>query len=125
MSIYSVSSKRRPDGAKRNPGSSKIATLTPDFACASSGLHLLNQTLKSSPLMPAPFSPETAARYILNAHDRRVRYENLPPDIAPTNMDEAYAAQEALAKLLVPREGLVAGLKIAVATKVMQELMGI
>ena len=75
--------------------------------------------------MPAPFSPETAARYILNAHDRRVRYENLPPDIAPTNMDEAYAAQEALAKLLVPREGLVAGLKIAVATKVMQELMGI
>src|SRR5262249_47715946 len=45
--------------------------------------------------------------------------------IAPQTMTEAYAAQEALARLLVPREGEVAGLKIAVATKVMQEFMGI
>ncbi len=71
------------------------------------------------------FVPAAAARFVLNAHERRVKYENLPPDIAPATMAEAYAAQEALAKLLAPREGEVAGLKIAVATKVMQELMGI
>jgi 2-keto-4-pentenoate hydratase len=75
--------------------------------------------------MPRAFDPQQAAQFILNAHERRVRYENLPPAIAPTTVDEAYAAQEALAKLLVPRAGPVAGLKIAVATKVMQELMGI
>jgi 2-keto-4-pentenoate hydratase len=75
--------------------------------------------------MAMPFSPEAAVRFILDAHDRRETYRNLPPDIAPATMDEAYAAQEALAQLLVPRFGEVAGLKIAVATKVMQELMGI
>jgi 2-keto-4-pentenoate hydratase len=72
-----------------------------------------------------PFSPETAARFMLDAHDKGAPYQNLPPEIAPATMDEAYAAQEALAKLLAPRFGAVAGLKIAVATKVMQELMGI
>src|SRR5258708_14374618 len=71
------------------------------------------------------FSPESAARFILDAHDKREPYQNLPPDIAPASIDEAYAAQEALAKLLAPRFGDTAGLKIAVATKVMQELMGI
>jgi 2-keto-4-pentenoate hydratase len=75
--------------------------------------------------MPQTFSAEPAARYVLDAHAARAAYQNLPAEIAPTTMDEAYAAQEALAKLLVPREGPVAGLKIAVATKVMQELMGI
>ena len=72
-----------------------------------------------------PFSPEAAARFILDAHDRRAAYQNLPKEIAPATIDEAYAAQEALAELLKPRFGDVAGLKIAVATKVMQELMGI
>ena len=75
--------------------------------------------------MPHPFDPETAARYIFDAHAARAPYQNLPAEIAPSTMDEAYATQEALAKLLMPREGAVAGLKIAVATKVMQELMGI
>ena len=75
--------------------------------------------------MPYPFDPEQAARTIFDAHAARAPYQNLPPEIAPSTMDEAYAAQEALAKLLMPREGAVAGLKIAVATKVMQELMGI
>ncbi len=72
-----------------------------------------------------PFSPKAAARFILDAHDRRVRYQNLPADLAPSTIDEAYTAQEALVTLLAGRFGEVAGLKIAVATKVMQELMGI
>jgi 2-keto-4-pentenoate hydratase len=72
-----------------------------------------------------PFSPEAAARFVFNAHASRATYRNLPRDIAPENEDDAYAAQEALAQLLAPKLGEVAGLKIAVATKVMQELMGI
>jgi 2-oxo-3-hexenedioate decarboxylase/2-keto-4-pentenoate hydratase len=75
--------------------------------------------------MPQSFSSETAARYIFDAHAARAPYQNLRPAVAPATVEEAYAVQEALAELLIPREGPVAGLKIAVATKVMQELMGI
>lgn len=75
--------------------------------------------------MPQPFSSETAARYIFDSHAAHTAYQNLPPEIAPATVEQAYTAQEALAQLLIPREGEVAGLKIAVATKVMQELMGI
>jgi 2-keto-4-pentenoate hydratase len=71
------------------------------------------------------FSASDAARFMDEAHRARSRYQNLPDGIAPTNFEEAYAAQEALIKLWEPRLGKVAGLKIAVTTKVMQELMGI
>ena len=75
--------------------------------------------------MTALFDPDRAARHVLAAHDARQPYRNLPDEIAPQTMADAYATQEALARLLVAREGEVAGLKIAVATKVMQEFMGI
>jgi len=75
--------------------------------------------------MTSSFDAERAARHVVAAHDARQPYRNLPAQIAPQTMAEAYAAQEALARLLVAREGEVAGLKIAVATKVMQEFMGI
>jgi 2-keto-4-pentenoate hydratase len=75
--------------------------------------------------MTMSFDAQRAARHVLAAHDARQPYRNLPAEIAPQTMADAYAAQEALAQLLVPREGEVAGLKIAVATKVMQEFMGI
>jgi 2-keto-4-pentenoate hydratase len=71
------------------------------------------------------FSPAAAARFLDEAHRARARYQNLPEALAPTNFDEAYAAQEALCALWEPRLGPVAGRKIAVTTKVMQELMGI
>ncbi|MGU7870870.1 hypothetical protein, partial [Escherichia coli] len=48
-----------------------------------------------------------------------------PKNIAPSNLAEAYAAQEALARIWEQRFGPVAGLKIATTTKVMQALMGI
>jgi 2-oxo-3-hexenedioate decarboxylase/2-keto-4-pentenoate hydratase len=73
----------------------------------------------------ALFDPQTAARYVFDAHRTRADYINLPPAIAPTTLAEAYAAQAALAPLLEPQFGPVAGLKIATTTKVMQELMGI
>lgn len=71
------------------------------------------------------FSPAEAARYVDEAHRSRARYQNLPDAIAPRNFAEAYAAQEALCALWGPRLGPIAGRKIAVTTKVMQQLMGI
>jgi 2-keto-4-pentenoate hydratase len=71
------------------------------------------------------FSAQEVACYLDEAHRSRARYQNLPDAIAPGNFDEAYAAQEALCALWEPRLGRIAGRKIAVTTKVMQELMGI
>ena len=71
------------------------------------------------------FSAAEAARFLDEAHRTRARYQNLPEAIAPTNFAEAYAAQEALCALWEPKLGPIAGRKIAVTTKVMQELMGI
>jgi 2-keto-4-pentenoate hydratase len=76
------------------------------------------------PITP-PFNPEAAARFIAEAHTTRADYCNLPPDLAPRTVDEAYAAQEAVARLWAASRGPVAGLKIATTTKIMQQLMGI
>jgi 2-keto-4-pentenoate hydratase len=75
--------------------------------------------------MPAPFDAAAAARFIADAHAKRQPYENLKGELEPPTIADAYAAQEALRKLWEPRFGPIAGLKIAVTTKVMQELMGI
>jgi 2-keto-4-pentenoate hydratase len=71
------------------------------------------------------FDAKAAARFIADAHRQRAVYRNLPPDIAPATVDEAYATQEALRELWTPLYGELAGLKIATTTKVMQQLMGI
>lgn len=71
------------------------------------------------------FSAAEAARFMDEAHRTRARYQNLPEAIAPRNFEDAYAAQEALCALWLPRLGAIAGRKIAVTTKVMQDLMGI
>ena len=75
--------------------------------------------------MNSAFDPEKVARHVLAEHERRADFRNLPAEIAPANIAQAYAAQLALVRLLVPRKGKVAGLKIATTTKVMQQLMGI
>jgi 2-keto-4-pentenoate hydratase len=71
------------------------------------------------------FDPKVAAQFIADAHRTRAPYSNLPADIAPSTVAEAYAAQEALREIWTPIHGRVAGLKIATTTKVMQQLMGI
>src|SRR5262245_28373736 len=71
------------------------------------------------------FSAAEAARFLDQAHRARARYQNLPEAIAPSGFEEAYAAQEALCALWEPKLGPIAGRKIAVTTKIMQELMGI
>jgi 2-keto-4-pentenoate hydratase len=71
------------------------------------------------------FDPNRVARHLIDAHVRRVPFENIPEDIAPHDVDEAYAAQDALVRILSEHEGRIAGIKIATTTKVMQQLMGI
>lgn len=75
--------------------------------------------------MARTFDAEAAARWIAGEHASRATYQNLPADLAPETVEEAYAAQDALHRLWEPRLGPLAGRKIATTTKVMQALMGI
>ncbi|HTV36488.1 MAG TPA: fumarylacetoacetate hydrolase family protein [Xanthobacteraceae bacterium] len=59
------------------------------------------------------------------ARQDRLPYRNLPADLRPVSINEAYAAQELYYRLAEPVYGAVAGAKIATTTKVMQQLMGI
>jgi 2-keto-4-pentenoate hydratase len=71
------------------------------------------------------FDPRATALFVAKAHQARAAYTNVPSDVAPANVAEAYAAQEALAQLWQSTDGPVVGRKIATTTKIMQELMGI
>ncbi len=65
------------------------------------------------------------AQWMWDARQRRQPYRNLPDELRPASLAEAYAAQEAYYLLAEPLYGAVGGAKIATTTKVMQELMGI
>ena len=65
------------------------------------------------------------AQWMWDARVRRLPYRNLPDELKPASLAEAYAAQEAYYRLAEPVYGAVCGAKIATTTKVMQELMGI
>jgi 2-keto-4-pentenoate hydratase len=65
------------------------------------------------------------AQWMWDARQRRLPYRNLPDDLRPASIAQAYAAQEAYYRLAEPAFGAVAGAKIATTTKVMQALMGI
>jgi 2-keto-4-pentenoate hydratase len=65
------------------------------------------------------------AQWMWDARRRRLPYDNLPGDLRPRSIGEAYAAQEVYYRLAEPVYGAVAGAKIATTTKVMQQLMGI
>ncbi len=75
--------------------------------------------------MVRSFDPQAVARFIVDAHERRENYRNVPDQIAPGTIAEAYAAQDAFLDLEAPRHGGIAGFKIATTTPVMQRLMGI
>jgi len=68
---------------------------------------------------------QAMAQWMWDARQRRLPYRNLPDDLRPASIAEAYAAQEAYYRLAEPTYGAVAGAKIATTTKVMQQLMGI
>lgn len=65
------------------------------------------------------------AQWMWQARQQRQPYRNLPGELRPESIAEAYAAQEAYYRLAEPLYGAVAGAKIATTTKVMQQLMGI
>lgn len=68
---------------------------------------------------------ESMARHFWEARRAGQNYANLPDAQAPASIAEAYAAQSEYWRLAEPVYGPVAGLKVAVTTKVMQQLMGI
>ena len=68
---------------------------------------------------------QAMAQWLWQARQRRLPYSNLPEELRPASIAEAYAAQEAYYRLAEPTYGPVAGAKIATTTKVMQQLMGI
>jgi 2-keto-4-pentenoate hydratase len=65
------------------------------------------------------------AQWMWDARQRRLPYDNLPENLTPASIAEAYAAQDIYYRLAEPVYGAVGGAKIATTTKVMQELMGI
>jgi 2-keto-4-pentenoate hydratase len=65
------------------------------------------------------------AQWMWDARRRRAPYRNLPDELRPASIAQAYAAQEAYYRLAEPLYGTVAGAKIGTTTKVMQQLMGI
>jgi 2-keto-4-pentenoate hydratase len=69
--------------------------------------------------------PNAMAQWMWDARQQRMAYCNLPDEMQPCSIAEAYAAQEADYRLAEPLYGAVGGAKIATTTKVMQQLMGI
>jgi 2-keto-4-pentenoate hydratase len=68
---------------------------------------------------------ELGARHLFAVLRERRKLEPLPSELRPGDLGEAYAMQERLQALLQPQRGAIAGYKIAITTKVMQQLMGI
>jgi len=68
---------------------------------------------------------DAMARWMWDARTRRLPYDNLPSELRPASIAEAYAAQEVYYRLAEASYGAVGGAKIATTTKVMQQLMGI
>ena len=68
---------------------------------------------------------QAMAHWMWEARQRRLPYRNLPDDLRPASIAQAYAAQEAYYRLAESTYGAVTGAKIATTTKVMQALMGV
>ena len=68
---------------------------------------------------------DAMARHMWDARRARQKYANLPDELKPGSIAEAYRAQEIYHRLAEPVYGPVGGVKVATTTKVMQELMGI
>jgi 2-keto-4-pentenoate hydratase len=68
---------------------------------------------------------DAMAQHMWEARLARRNYANLPDDLKPASIAEAYAAQEVYHRLAEPVYGPLAGVKVATTTKVMQQLMGI
>jgi 2-keto-4-pentenoate hydratase len=68
---------------------------------------------------------DVMAQHMWDARRARKNYTNLPEDLKPASIAEAYQAQEVYYRLAEPIYGPLGGVKVATTTKVMQQLMGI
>jgi 2-keto-4-pentenoate hydratase len=68
---------------------------------------------------------DAMAQHMWDARRARQNYANIPDDLKPGSIAEAYQAQEVYHRLAEPVYGPVGGVKVATTTKVMQQLMGI
>jgi 2-keto-4-pentenoate hydratase len=66
-----------------------------------------------------------AARHLFDAHERRERFEPLPARIAPRNLEEAYAIQDAFVALRAQKLGALAGYKVALTSEEMRRFVGV
>jgi len=69
--------------------------------------------------------PKLAAQRLLEAHERRERFVPLPAALAPHTTEEAYAIQDCFVALRAEKLGAVAGYKIALSSKEMQNFVGV
>ena len=66
---------------------------------------------------------EQIAQFMLDQHNSKQNFQNLPETLMPKNLNEAYKIQEIFQKN--SGRGQLGGFKIALASKVQQELCGI
>ena len=66
-----------------------------------------------------------AAERLIAEHDGRAQQQNLPGDLAPRSIAEAYAIQDRLQALYLARGRRIAGWKVALTTPVMQKMVGV
>jgi 2-keto-4-pentenoate hydratase len=65
-----------------------------------------------------------AARFLAEGHARLAPFEPVPQIFAPRTIQQAFAAQDALQAIMTDTLGPVAGWKIALTTRVMQQMVG-
>ena len=76
--------------------------------------------------MLTPETIETTARACFEMHRKRTRYRPLDAEVRTAPLDDAYRIQDALHHLLVEAgQGELAGWKIALTSKAMQQLTGV
>jgi 2-keto-4-pentenoate hydratase len=68
---------------------------------------------------------KAAAQLLLQAHERRDRFEALPDALAPAAAEEAYAIQDAFVALRAEKLGSIVGYKIALSSPEMQKFVGV
>ena len=69
---------------------------------------------------------EKIAKYLHESHASKTRFQNLTGDLAPGSVTDAYKAQKALNRLWEQGgRGPVAGYKIALTSRAIQELVGV
>lgn len=74
---------------------------------------------------PTTSKAAAAAQRLLEAHEARQRFEPLPPELAPTTAEDAYAIQDAFVALRSDKLGAITGYKVALASTAMRRFVGV